>query len=290
MSLYVGGRTYAHYKSVARCQPCGPGFGAVFYRLLLFRQLARTVLFQLQLPVVKADPLFCDPCGGHGVELLTERSLRFAGTACAVLMQVSLVLFFIDRYTVNLIARLDDSRIIYHFLYTLISVFTLLAAGWICARCSKACVDFALFYRRFSLGYLPLCAFLFILQFFLLRTFGNIFVTANSVPFRGEIYCLWYYAKTGTLSFSTALHSAGNVLYFTSLSLALCGTVRRRPVLWGTLVPVALSVFVESFQLLTKSGDADVDDIILNTLGAVLGVLIFRLLLRPLLQKETRIC
>ena len=221
---------------------------------------------------------------------LTERSLRFAGTACAVLMQVSLVLFFIDRYTVNLIARLDDSRIIYHFLYTLISVFTLLATGWICARYSKACVDFALFYRRFSLGYLPLCAFLFILQFFLLRTFGNIFVTANSVPFRGEIYCLWYYAKTGTLSFSTALHSAGNVLYFTSLSLALCGTVRRRPVLWGTLVPVALSVFVESFQLLTKSGDADVDDIILNTLGAVLGVLIFRLLLRPLLQKETRIC
>ena len=80
------------------------------------------------------------------------------------------------------------------------------------------------------------------------------------------------------------------MLYFTSLSLALCGTVRRRPMLWGTLVPVALSVFVESFQLLTKSGDADVDDIILNTLGAVLGVLIFRLLLRPLLQKETRIC
>ena len=221
---------------------------------------------------------------------LTERSLRFAGTACAVLMQVSLVLFFIDRYTVNLIARLDDSRIIYHFLYTLISVFTLLAAGWICARCSKERVDFALFYRRFSLGYLPLCAFLFILQFFLLRTFGNIFVTANGVPFRGEIYCLWYYAKTGTLSFSTALHSAGNVLYFTSLSLALCGPVRRRPVLWGTLVPVVLSVFVESFQLLTKSGDADVDDIILNTLGAVLGVLIFRLLLRPLLQKETHIC
>ena len=284
MSLYVGGRTYAHYKSVARCQPCGPGFGAVFYRLLLFRQLAHTVLFQFPLPVVKADSAVTV------WNFLTERSLRFAGTACAVLMQVSLVLFFIDRYTVNLIARLDDSRIIYHFLYTLISVFTLLAAGWICARCSKACVDFALFYRRFSLGYLPLCAFLFILQFFLLRTFGNIFVTANSVPFRGEIYCLWYYAKTGTLSFSTALHSAGNVLYFTSLSLALCGTVRRRPVLWGTLVPVALSVFVESFQLLTKSGDADVDDIILNTLGAVLGVLIFRLLLRPLLQKETRIC
>lgn len=288
MSLYVGGRTYAHYKSVARCQPCGPGFGAVFYRLLLFRQLARTVLFQLPLPVVKADPLFCDPGGGHGVELF-DRALP---ALCRHRLRRfnSLVLFFIDRYTVNLIARLDDSRIIYHFLYTLISVFTLLAAGWICARCSKACVDFALFYRRFSLGYLPLCAFLFILQFFLLRTFGNIFVTANSVPFRGEIYCLWYYAKTGTLSFSTALHSAGNVLYFTSLSLALCGTVRRRPVLWGTLVPVALSVFVESFQLLTKSGDADVDDIILNTLGAVLGVLIFRLLLRPLLQKETRIC
>lgn len=36
--------------------------------------------------------------------------------------------------------------------------------------------------------------------------------------------------------------------------------------------------------------DRQSDGRALNTLGAVLGVLIFRLLLRPLLQKETRIC
>ena len=201
MSLYVGGRTYAHYKSVARCQPCGPGFGAVFTGRRFLDSWHAPFFFNFRYQWLKLILSFVIPAAVTVWNFLTERSLRFAGTACAVLMQVSLVLFFIDRYTVNLIARLDDSRIIYHFLYTLISVFTLLAAGWICARCSKACVDFALFYRRFSLGYLPLCAFLFILQFFLLRTFGNIFVTANGVPFRGEIYCLWYYAKTGTLSF-----------------------------------------------------------------------------------------
>lgn len=249
----------------------------------------RPFFFNFRYQWLKLILSFVIPAAVTVWNFFAERSLRFAGTACAVLMNLSLVLFFVDRYTVNLIARLDDSRIIYHFLYTVISVFTLLAVGWLCARCSKGRTDFALFYRRFSAGYLPLCVFLFILQFFLLRTFGNIFVTANGVPFRGEIYCLWYYAKTGTLSFSTALHSAGNVLYFTSLSLALCGTVRR-PALWGTVVPVALSVFVESFQYLTKSGDADVDDIILNTLGAVLGVLIFRLLLRPVLQKEASVC
>lgn len=221
---------------------------------------------------------------------LAERSLRFAGYVCAGIMNLSLVLYFADRWTVNLIARLDKGRINIHFLYTLISLFTVLAVGWLCARCSKKTVDFAVFYRRFSLGYLPLCVFLFIMEFFVLRTFGNDMVNTNALPFHGEIYYLYHFIRNGNLTFTVALRSAGNVLYFTSVALALCGTLRRRPMVWGTAVPVVLSVFVESFQYVTRCGDADIDDVILNTLGALLGVLIYRLLLQPLLQKEKTVC
>ena len=121
MSLYVWGRTY-------------------FTGCCFLDSWHAPFFFNFRYQWLKLILSFVIPAAVTVWNFLTERSLRFAGTACAVLMQVSLVLFFIDRYTVNLIARLDDSRIIYHFLYTLISVFTLLAAGWICARCSKACV------------------------------------------------------------------------------------------------------------------------------------------------------
>ena len=221
---------------------------------------------------------------------LTERSLRFAGTACAVLMQVSLVLFFIDRYTVNLIARLDDSRIIYHFLYTLISVFTLLAAGWICARCSKACVDFALFYRRFSLGYLPLCVFLFYLAVFSAAHLWQYFRyrQQRTLPGRDLLPVVLCQDRHPVFFHRPALGRECAVLY-----LPVPGPLRHGAAASGAVGhpgacgPVRVC---REFSASHQSGDADVDDIILNTLGAVLGVLIFRLLLRPLLQKETRIC
>ena len=255
--------------------------GLFFTGCCFFRQLALTVLFQFPLPVVKLILSFVIPAAVTVWNFLTERSLRFAGTACAVLMQVSLVLFFIDRYTVNLIARLDDSRIIYHFLYTLISVFTLLAAGWICARCSKACVDFALFYRRFSLGYLPLCVFLFYLAVFSAAHLWQYFRyrQQRTLPGRDLLPVVLCQDRHPVFFHRPALGRECAVLY-----LPVPGPLRHGAAASGAvghLVPVALSVFVESFQLLTKSGDADVDDIILNTLGAVLGVLIFRVLLRP---------
>ena len=39
-----------------------------------------------------------------------------------------------------------------------------------------------------------------------------------------------------------------------------------------------LTVFIESMQLLTKCGSFEVDDIISNMIGAVIGILIFALI------------
>ena len=45
---------------------------------------------------------------------------------------------------------------------------------------------------------------------------------------------------------------------------------------WATAVnSLALSLLVETFQLLTRVGCFDVDDLVLNTLGGILGYITF---------------
>lgn len=220
-------------------------------------------------------------------DYIAEKNLKFVGTACAVIMNVCFVLFFIDRWTVNLIARIGDDKILFHFMYSMISFFTVLAASWLCVavkRDRKA--DMGIMLRRFSLGYLPLCALLFFLMFFALREFDNFDVTANLIPFKGEIGCLIYYAKHSQLTVMLIVHSAGNVLYFTALALVLCGCLKKHRALLAAVIPVALSVFIETFQYITKSGDADIDDIILNSLGTLIGVLIYIILIKPFITED----
>ena len=52
------------------------------------------------------------------------------------------------------------------------------------------------------------------------------------------------------------------------------------------LLGVDFSLFVETIQLISKVGSFDVDDLILNTLGAALGYLAYRLIRRYFRRKH----
>lgn len=248
------------------------------------------LFFNFKARGIKVILAFAVPAVLTALDYFAERNFSFISIACAVMMNLCLLLYFADKYTVNLIARLGQSQIIFHFMYALISFFTVLVTAWLCTVADKQHRgSFGTLFYRFSWGYLPLCIFLFILQFFILRKFGDIGVSSNFILFNGEIRCLIYYLKSGTLTDTVLLHSAGNVLYFTSLALILCGIFRKHPAVWGTAIPVLLSVFIETFQYLTKCGDADVDDILLNSIGALLGVMAYQLFIKKY-STEEKLC
>lgn len=100
-------------------------------------------------------------------------------------------------------------------------------------------------------------------------------VCCNLVPFR-EIRRYWIYRdRLGILSF---LNLAGNVLGFLPFGFFLPVVHRRfHHGLLTTFLGGVLSLLVESVQLITGVGSFDVDDMILNTLGAALGYLCFLL-------------
>jgi glycopeptide antibiotics resistance protein len=70
----------------------------------------------------------------------------------------------------------------------------------------------------------------------------------------------------------------GNLLAFLPLGLSLPLLFRRQRRFWLFLLTAALCIaFVELLQLLSRRGALDVDDLLLNLPGAILGWLLWKL-------------
>lgn len=108
------------------------------------------------------------------------------------------------------------------------------------------------------------------------RVSGQRIYRYNFVPFK-EIERFWTYRKE--LGIHSFFNLAGNVLIFMPAGFFI-------PILWkskkGFLFTVCaafeISLLMESLQLIFRVGSFDVDDLILNTLGGILGYLLLRLI------------
>ncbi len=95
----------------------------------------------------------------------------------------------------------------------------------------------------------------------------------NLVLFQ-EIKRFWTYRhQLGTYAVFSNLF--GNVLIFMPFGFFLPMASRYRSFAAAVLNSFSLSLVVETFQLLTKVGSFDVDDLFLNTIGGAAGYIIF---------------
>ena len=106
-------------------------------------------------------------------------------------------------------------------------------------------------------------------------------------PFQGGVYLIPLRRSWELLCFyvrhdlwdAVWINFPGNILMFAPIGL-FAGLFSDRPRWWkGTLWALGLSLFIELFQLLVSRG-TDVDDLILNALGGLLGHGMFLLLRR----------
>ncbi len=98
----------------------------------------------------------------------------------------------------------------------------------------------------------------------------------NLVPFL-EIKRFWQNRKL-IGHFAVFINLAGNVLAFVPFGffLPMLGSHARGLFRMG-LFSFEFSLLVETIQLVSKVGSFDVDDLMLNTLGGILGYVIFSL-------------
>ncbi len=97
--------------------------------------------------------------------------------------------------------------------------------------------------------------------------------TANFVPFKTIKMYIRYYDMPGIRSFSNLF---GNILIFVPVGILLPLVHRASKKMWILLLnALLLIVGIEVFQLFSNFGAFDVDDIILNTFGVLIGGCIF---------------
>lgn len=94
----------------------------------------------------------------------------------------------------------------------------------------------------------------------------------NLVPFQ-EIRRFWEYREM--LGMWSMVNLLGNVLIFVPLGFFEPMASYRRSFLGTIIDGFLVSMLVEVFQFISKVGRFDIDDLLLNTLGVVIGYLIF---------------
>lgn len=109
------------------------------------------------------------------------------------------------------------------------------------------------------------------------RTYEGRSYHYNLILFR-EIKRFWIYRKSlGTMA--VVLNLFGNIAAFIPFGIFLPIMHRRfRSFAYMTLLTFEFSLLVEVIQLVCKVGSFDVDDLLLNTIGGILGYLVFWIL------------
>lgn len=94
----------------------------------------------------------------------------------------------------------------------------------------------------------------------------------NLVPFH-EIQRFWNYReRLGWISYANLF---GNVAIFIPFGFFMPMASRYRSFFLTTSYSLGLSLLVEAFQFVSRVGSFDVDDIILNTIGGIVGYILF---------------
>lgn len=97
----------------------------------------------------------------------------------------------------------------------------------------------------------------------------------NLEPFKEIGRFIRYRRKLGAAA--VWLNLAGNVAAFMPFGAFVPALFKRHARLWQTaFLTMAFSLLIECIQLASKVGSFDVDDIILNTLGGLLGGLLYK--------------
>ncbi len=95
----------------------------------------------------------------------------------------------------------------------------------------------------------------------------------NLVLFR-EIMRFWNYREQLGI-FPVLANLAGNILIFIPFGFFDPMTSKHRNIFATTIGAFLLSLLIETIQFFTKVGRFDVDDLLLNTIGGVIGYIIF---------------
>lgn len=263
---------------------------ALFFTSCCFVDMANHGVFFIDFECrwLKLLLAFVIPAASVVVHYLYNRSLLEIADRTATIMVVYGVLLLLDSATFRLMWDIEKGTTIYHIVYGLETFFTVLLVITVIANINQRRHimnnNYAESLKAFFTGF----CFLFAVDFFYIYIFLRKYDAScckplNLVVFEGELK-----AFLTTRQAPLLMRDAGNVFFFTAMSWMITELCKKRRYLFGIVIPVLTSVLMEVYQYLFHCGDADIDDVLLNTFGVVLGALIYKLIIEKI--KENELC
>ncbi|WP_312354218.1 VanZ family protein [Aminipila sp.] len=118
-------------------------------------------------------------------------------------------------------------------------------------------------------------AFYLLILFLLLFHKANSFRSVNLIP----LFSITRYLSNDVLLHAFALSNIlGNIVLFLPLGVYLTLFNRNKNIVINTFLIVVISIMVEIIQYIFKVGATDIDDVILNGIGGLIGIIIYKIL------------
>ena len=221
------------------------------------------------------------------IHYLINHDLIYIADRTASVMIIYTFLYIIDSVILRNTKLIDGFLSLRQLMYGLETFFSVLAVITLITLIRQKNRELNNHYaeslKAFFSGSIPVMVIGFAKIYFSSRIYGKVYNPPNLIPFNGEMS---EFAKSGELEL--LIRDAGNVLFFTALVIVLLGITKRCKFFWGICLPVAISVSMEFYQYFFKCGDPDIDDVILNTVGAILGCVIYKFIIEKI--KENELC
>lgn len=219
------------------------------------------------------------------VHYMINKDLLFIADRTASIMGLYTFLYALDSLTLKLMWFVEKSISLYHLAYGLETFFSVLAVMTLIAAIQQKNGIFNNHYaeatKSFFVGSIPVFIIGFVMSFIVIRIYGGEYNAPNLIPFNGEMSAFIKQGEPQLL-----IRDAGNVFFFTALTVMLFELTKRHKKLWAIGFPVILSISMEFYQYFFKCGDPDIDDVILNTAGTVLGCILYKLIIEKIKEKE----
>lgn len=181
----------------------------------------------------------------------------------AIISITALLIF--DYY----VTEISGSQFLYK-VWWMISIFTCELTLYMIITLSRAGKkDYALFNKRFWLGFTPLYIFILIICF--VRNPSGHSLSINTHIGQGTIQMLIAFLNDINISFEAPLIFFGNLLIFLPLAFILKAFIVKSKQYFIVIIGTALPFIVEGYQYIFSCGDVDIDDIVLNLAGFYIG-------------------
>ena len=213
--------------------------------------------------------------------IIQEKTLGFLKNSSVVILSSFVVGLFVFSLMGIHQFMLSETATLFHITYALICVFTLFFTVAFAAYFGlTSAEDFEDYFNAFFIAYVPMLVTIYFLLYVNYRDSSADFVI-NFVPLKGEISNVLKNHDDFTI-----MRSLGNVAFYSTISLTAAKFIKKHSALWAFAVPFFISVITEFAQGVFSVGDADIDDIILNGLGALAGALIYRFLIEKIIRRK----